>query len=266
MSARKSIFVTGAGSGIGRATAQFFAAKGWFAGLYDINASGLDETAKDLPLGQFCKGVFDVRDRAGWAQAMNAFAEQSGNRLDVLFNNAGIGKYGWFEDITPEDSDAVIDINLKGVVNGVYAGLPLLRKTPNARIINTASAAGVFGSPQLAVYSATKFAVRGLTEALDVEFSRYGVRVVSLMPWFLETAILDMGGSAGANRNLRDQIHDTHAEVYPVSLAAQRAWDAAHGEDVHYMVGKEAERARFAARFFPNGLRNRMKKQIGAAQ
>jgi NAD(P)-dependent dehydrogenase (short-subunit alcohol dehydrogenase family) len=259
-SPRKTIFVTGAGSGIGRATAQLFAEKGWFVGLYDVNPAGLAETAAALPQGQFTVGVFDVRDRDGWAKAMELFAAYSGDRLDVLFNNAGIGKYGWFEEIPPEDADAVIDVNLKGVVNGVYAALPLLKRTPGARIINTASTAGVFGAPQLAVYSATKFAVRGLTEALDVEFSRYGVRVVSLMPWFVETAILDMGG--GSNRNLRDQIKETDAVVYPVSMAAERAWDAAHGEDVHYMVGKLAERTRFAARFFPNGLRNRMKKQV----
>jgi NAD(P)-dependent dehydrogenase (short-subunit alcohol dehydrogenase family) len=156
-------------------------------------------------------------------------------------------------------------VNLKGVINGVTAALPLLRETPGARIVNTASVAGVFGAPKLAVYCATKFGVRGLTEALDVEFSRYGVRVVSLMPWFIDTAILDgqTAGAAGSNRRIRDQLIENKTPIYPVRMAAERAWDAAHGNDIHYMVGKEAERARFFARFFPEAMRNQIKKTMG---
>jgi NAD(P)-dependent dehydrogenase (short-subunit alcohol dehydrogenase family) len=136
----------------------------------------------------------------------------------------------------------------------VNAALPLLRETPGARIVNTASVAGVFGAPNMAVYCATKFGVRGLTEALDIEFSKYGVRVVSLMPWFIDTAILDglpAGANDGSNRRIRDALTENKTAIYPVSMAAERAWDAAHGADIHYMVGKEAERARFFARFFP---------------
>ena len=90
--------------------------------------------------------------------------------MNVLFNNAGVGRHGWFEDVRPEDNDWIVDVNLKGVIHGVEAALPLLKATKGARIVNTASTAGIVGSPQLAVYSATKFAVRGLTEALDAEF------------------------------------------------------------------------------------------------
>jgi hypothetical protein len=91
------------------------------------------------------------------------------------------------------------------------------------------------------------------------------VRVVSLMPWFIDTAILDgnQAGPASSNRRIRDQLVETKTPIYPVRMAAERAWDAAHGNDIHYMVGKEAERARFFARFFPDVMRNQIKKTMG---
>ncbi|MGE0596698.1 MAG: SDR family oxidoreductase [Hyphomonadaceae bacterium] len=261
MAQQKSIFITGAGSGIGRATAQLFAERGWFVGLFDVDQQGLNETAAMLPEGQRLSMAFDVRDRTGWARAVEAFGQATGRRLNVLFNNAGIGRGGWLDEMSDDDIDAVIDINLKGVINGVKAALPLLRETPGARIVNVASVAGVFGAPRLAIYCATKFGVRGLTEALDVEFSRFGVRVVSLMPWFVDTAILE-NRAGESNRTLRDALTANKTPIYPVRMAAERAWDAAHGADIHYMVGKEAERARFAARFFPNAMRRQIQRQM----
>jgi NAD(P)-dependent dehydrogenase (short-subunit alcohol dehydrogenase family) len=260
---QKSIFITGAGSGIGRATAQLFAERGWFVGLFDINPQGLEETAASLPEGQRLSMTFDVRDRSGWARAVESFGQATGRRMHVLFNNAGIGKGGLIEEMTPEDIDLVLDVNLKGVINGAIAALPLLRETPGARIVNTASVAGIVGAPRLAVYVATKFGVRGLTESLDAEYSRFGIRVTSLMPWFVDTAILDNTGGQGSNRRLRDQLKDNKTTIYPVRMAAERAWDAAHGDQTHYRVGKEAERAWFASRFFPNMLRNQIRKSMG---
>ena len=164
--------------------------------------------------------------------------------------------------MTPDDSDLVVDVNIKGVLNGVYAALPLLRETPGARIVNTASVAGVYGTPRMAVYSATEHAVRGLTEALDLEFQRYGVRVADLMPWFIDTAMLQSNMNPDSNRRIKDSLVESKTPIYPVRMAAERAWDAAHGDELHYMVGKEAERARFAARFLPNMMRNRLKKSL----
>lgn len=250
---QKSIFVTGAGSGIGRATAQLFAQRGWFVGLADINREGLEETAATLPEGQRISLMLDVRERAEWARAMESFGQVTGRRLNVLFNNAGVGTGGLLEDMSDDDIDLVLDVNLKGVINGVRAALPLLRETAPARIVNTASVAALVGAPKVSVYTATKFAVRGLTESLDAEFARYGVRVTSLMPWFVDTAILDNTGSS--NRTLRDALKEKKTAVYPATLAAQRAWDAAHGADTHYTVGKEAARAQFMMRFFPNAIR-----------
>ncbi|MEM6412992.1 MAG: SDR family NAD(P)-dependent oxidoreductase, partial [Pseudomonadota bacterium] len=168
---RKSIFITGGASGIGAQTGRHFARKGWFVGLFDIDEAGLKQTANAIGEANCMTGILDVRHSDDWSVAIDAFGQATGGKMHVLFNNAGIGKHGWFEDVDDHDSDAMIDINVKGVVKGVYAALPLLKVTNGARIVNVASTAGFVGSPQLAVYSATKFAVRGLTEALDVEFA-----------------------------------------------------------------------------------------------
>ena len=96
-----------------------------------------------------------------------------------------------------------------------------------------------------------------------MEFSNIGIRVTSLMPWFIDTPILDMAAREGANVKMSDQIREQGQDVYPVELAAERAWDAAHGKEVHYMAGKMAERTRFAARFMPNRLKKAMIKGLG---
>ena len=259
---RKSIFITGAASGIGAETARLFQKRGWFCGLYDIDEAGLARLQDELGDAHCLTGRLDVTKRADWAAQIEAFGEATEGRMNVLFNNAGIGRHGWFEDIPEAESDLVIDVNLKGVVNGVYGALPLLKQTPDSRIVNTASVAGVAAAPRLAVYSATKFAVRGLTEALDVELSSLGIRCTSLMPWFIDTPILNMGVTEGANVKMSDELKEAGHDVYPVTLAAETAWEAAHGDDVHYMAGKRAKQTRFAARFLPGRLRKQIKQGL----
>ena len=259
---RKSIFVTGAASGIGAETARHFADKGWFVGLFDIDEAGLTERAGEIGEANCISGLLDVRDRGAWDKAVQLFADATDGQMTTLFNNAGIGRHGWFEDIAPDDADAIIDINVKGVINGVYAALPLLKATKDARIVNVASTAGFVGSPQLAVYSASKFAVRGFTEAMDVELSPLGIKVTSLAPWFVQTPILEMGQSHDANHKMSDSLKETDAVIYPASLAAQGAWEAAHGKKQHYGVGALSNRTRFIARYLPGFLRRQLDKSL----
>jgi len=128
--------------------------------------------------------------------------------------------------------------------------------------VNTASVAGLVGAPQLAVYSATKWAVRGLTEALHIELKPMDVTVTTLMPWFIDTPILNIGASEGANTNMKQELTEGGAEVYPVSLAAERAWEAAHGDEVYYKVGKAADRTHRAVRWIPKAVRKRLIKEL----
>lgn len=258
----KAIFITGGGSGIGRAVARHFAGKGWFVGLADVNKQGLDESAALLPAGQSSTHVMDVRDRDQWKGALDAFAEKSGGRLDVLFNNAGIGTGGQFSDMDPVEADRLIAINFGGVVNGIYAALPMLRATPGSTILNTGSASGFYGVAGLAIYSATKFAVRGLTEGLEIEFAKCGIKVRSLMPGFIDTPLLDQV-SANSNEPARDRLSASGFEIVPVERVAEAAWEAVHGDKVHVTVGKMAKRLARMARWFPGLIARQSKKMDG---
>lgn len=262
-SGRRAIFITGGGSGIGRATAKLFAAKGWLVGLADVNEAGMIETAAMLPTGLSSIHRLDVRERDQWGIALADFAKVSGGGLDALFNNAGIGSGGKWDTLEPEEADRVIDINFRGVVNGIYAALPYLRATPGSAIINTGSASGFYGSAGLAVYSATKFAVRALTEALDIELAIDGIIVRSIMPGFIDTPLLNRA-VPGSNETSRDRVVAAGLEFTPVEQVAQAVWDAIHGDKVHIPIGKTAKQLAFAMRWMPGRLRKRMKRSTGS--
>ncbi len=251
---RKAIFITGGGSGIGRATAQFFAAKGWFVGLADVNAGGLAATAALLPEGGSSQHVMDVRDRNQWETALADFAVVSGGRLDVLFNNAGIAVGGPLTDTPPGEIERVLDINLKGVFWGAQTGFALLKATPGSCLVNTSSAAGLYAGPGMAGYAATKFGVRALTESLDQEWAAHGIAVRSIMPSFIDTPLLDAPAS-GSNRATRDVVRDAGLEFTPVEQVAQAVWDAVRGQRVNTVVGKTARRIKFLSRWAPSVLR-----------
>jgi NAD(P)-dependent dehydrogenase (short-subunit alcohol dehydrogenase family) len=246
----KAIFITGGGSGIGQATAVFFASKGWFVGLADVNAAGLAETAALLPADQSSQHIMDVRDRAAWESALADFAVKSGGRLDVLFNNAGIGSGGPLAIMTESEIERVLDINMKGVFWGAQLGFPYLRKTPGSALVSTSSAAGLYAGPGMSVYSATKFGVRAMTESLDREWAADGVKARTIMPSFIDTPLLD-AVSAGSNEAIRETVRNAGLEFTPVEKVAQAVWDAAHGERVHTVVGKTARRLKWATTWAP---------------
>ena len=246
----KAIFITGGGSGIGQATAVFFANKGWFVGLADVNAGGLAETAALLPDGASSQHIMDVRDRAAWESALADFAAKTDGRLDVLFNNAGIGSGGPLAIMTESEIERVLDINLKGVFWGAQVGFLYLRKTPGSALVSTSSAAGLYAGPGMSVYSATKFGVRAMTESLDREWAADGVKARTIMPSFIDTPLLD-GVSAGSNEAIRETVRNAGLEFTPVEKVAQAVWDAAHGERVHTVVGKTARRLKWATTWAP---------------
>ena len=247
---KRAIFITGGGSGIGRATAQFFAAKGWFVGLADVNAAGLAETAALLPRDMSTQHVMDVRDLSAWQAALAEFTAHTGGRLDVLFNNAGIGTGGALADMDARDIERVLDINLKGVFWGAQAGFEYLKRTPGSALVSTSSAAGIYASPGMSAYSATKFGVRAMTESLDREWKEAGVKARTIMPSFIDTPLLDATAS-GSNQQIRDVVRAAGLEFTPVEEAAQAVWDAAHGTKVHTLVGKTARRLKFATTWAP---------------
>jgi NAD(P)-dependent dehydrogenase (short-subunit alcohol dehydrogenase family) len=254
---KKSIFITGGASGLGREVARFFADKGWFIGIADIDDTGMAATAALLPAGQSSIHRLDVADRTNWKSAVADFAMHTGGQMTVLFNNAGIGSGGNIEEMTDADIDKMIAINLTGVISGTRACFDLLKSTPESCVLYTSSAAGIYGSAGLSVYSATKFAVRGLAEAHDIEWREIGIKSRSLMPGFIDTNIIS-AISDGSNMTGKERLQAAGLEVSPVAIIGPAAWAAVHGNKVHTTVNKTAKDLAFAARWFPGRLRKQM--------
>jgi NAD(P)-dependent dehydrogenase (short-subunit alcohol dehydrogenase family) len=190
-SGRKSIFITGAASGIGRETALLFAERGWFVGAFDVDSAGLNALAVEVGDDKGLFEVLDVTDQVGFARTMTRFAEATGGTLDLLFNNAGIGPAGLLDEQPWEEIARVVEVNFMGVMIGVRAGIPLLKATQGSLCLTTSSSSAIFGTAGISVYSATKHAVRGLTEALSIELKRFGIRVADLLPGLIDTPLLN---------------------------------------------------------------------------
>jgi len=252
----QTIFITGGGSGIGRAAAVLFAQHGWRVGLADVDQAGLAATLALLPAGMAETYVMDVRDRDAWVASLDAFT--GGGGLDVLFNNAGIGSGGPLALTDFAEIDRVVAINLIGAINGAKIGYAYLKRTPGSCLLNTASASAIYGSSGLAPYSATKFGVRALTEALDGEWAAERIRVRSIIPSFIDTPLLNTT-TAATNRSIRETVTAAGMELTGVEAVAQAAWDAVHGDRLHTYVGKTAHRMAFAARWMPGKLRKMMR-------
>lgn len=186
---RPSIFISGAAAGIGRATAKYFAARGWFVGIYDLNLQAAEDLQRSIGANAVA-GRLDVTSADSWSIALAQFWSAAGERLDVVVNNAGILVSGNFESIPIARHQAIADVNFKGVLNGSHAAFPYLRRTPGSCLINMGSASSIYGQPDIASYSATKFAVRGLTEALDLEWRKQGIRVRDIWPLYVRTDML----------------------------------------------------------------------------
>lgn len=261
MAGEQAIFISGGASGIGLAVAGYFAGRGWRVGLADIDAERLAAAKAGLPAGMASSHVMDVRDYDAWEKALAEFARTSGGRVDVLFNNAGVAVGGEFAATPLSELQRCVDINLMGVVNGAHAGYPYLARTPGSVMLITSSAAGIYGASGVAIYSATKFAVRGLAEALDGEWRPADIKVRTLMPSFIETPLLDQP-VLGTNRNVRESVVASGLEITPVSEVAEAAWAAVHGDRVHTQVGKTAKKLWFAARWMPGQIRKITGKRL----
>ncbi|SMQ61821.1 NADP-dependent 3-hydroxy acid dehydrogenase YdfG [Altererythrobacter xiamenensis] len=263
MAERRSIFITGGASGIGQAIALYFAERGWFVGIADVNEKGMEETLGQIAGGFKYAHRLDVRDRAQWDEALAAFETAAGGRIDVVVNNAGIGAGGDIATMPVDEIDRCLDINLRGVLYGAQAAYPYLKKTaPGSALINTASAAGILGSSGMSVYCATKFGVRGIAESLDAEWADDGIKVASICPSFIDTPLLDGTGSRNSNELIRDRVTDAGLEITPVVEVAEAAWKAVHGDDLHYLVGKTAKKMNFAKRWMPGRLRQQARTNL----
>ena len=262
---RRHIFITGGASGIGRAVARYFGERNWFVSIADVNEAGMQDTLGLIPGGFKYSHKLDVRDRAAWDVALESASTAAGGRIDVVFNNAGIGTGGPIAELDVEEIDRCLDINLRGVLYGAQAAYPYLKKAaPGSALVNTASAAGITGGSGMSVYSATKFAVRGIAESLDAEWAPDGIKVSSICPSFIETPLLDGTGNRNNNEDIRSRVKAAGLEITPVEEVAEVVWEAVHSDkQVHFLVGKTARRLNFAKRWMPGKVRKQQRQAAG---
>jgi len=267
---RKSIFITGGASGMGRETAKLFHEKGWFIGAYDVNEAGLGTLAQEIGSDNCITAKLDVTNKAEFDAAIAGFGEETGGSMDLLFANAGIGESGWFEDVPYDAAMRVVQVNFIGVLNSVYAALPLLKTAANSLVFITSSSSATYGMPRIAVYSATKHAVKGLTEALSIEFRRHGIRVADVLPGLIDTNIL----RATPNRS-GDAPKPTEEEflanapksgmfrLTPPRAVAECVFEAYGSDRLHWYVPKEIGRIDMMKALAPRLTRNMIGRSIG---
>ncbi len=244
---KKYVFITGASGGIGSASARLFVKKGCFVGLTDIDEKGLERLCAELGHENVFWQPADVSSGEQLAAAINAFAGHTGGRLDVLLNNAGILRAGNFENHRPEEYRQLIEVNLLGIINAIYPAIPFMERSDNPRIINLSSASALYGIPGLAVYSATKFAIRGLTEALNIELERRGIMVCDIMPGYVKTKMVE---------DASDELHleDGESLLRPEEVAVT-VWKATQRKRLHWPVGRKIRLLSALIAFLPASLR-----------
>jgi NAD(P)-dependent dehydrogenase (short-subunit alcohol dehydrogenase family) len=268
----KSVFITGAGSGMGREGAKLFHAKGWRVGAVDRNEDGLTTLKQELGDDRLWTRAVDVTDKAALDGALADFcADNAGGGLYMMWNNAGIGESGWFEDVPYEAAMRVVEVNYKAVLTGAYAALPYLKKTPGSLMFSTSSSAGTYGMPRIAVYSSTKHAVKGLTEALSVEWQRHGVRVADVLPGLIDTAILttttnhsnDTGPTMSAEEIRAGAAKKGMLRLMPATSVAEAAWQAYHNpKRLHWYVPKSIRLIDLLKGISPEFVRGRIVKSL----
>ena len=232
MTQPKSIFITGGASGMGRETALLFAKYGWFVGAYDVNRAALDTLAAEIGAEKGVFATLDVTDPAAFEAAFATFGEATGGKLDLMFNNAGIGAGGLLDEQPWDEIKRIIDVNLYGVIVGARLAVPLLRATPGSLLLNMSSSSAIFGTAGISIYSATKHAVRGLTEALSIELKRFGVRAADLLPGLIDTPLLSdqVRGMAPPEGMWR---------LIPPADVAETVWQAYHSDKLHWYIPEE---------------------------
>ncbi|WP_107771124.1 SDR family NAD(P)-dependent oxidoreductase [Nocardioides sediminis] len=238
------VVITGAGGGMGREMALLAARQGALLALSDWDADALAGTVEQaVALGAEVRSdVLDVSDRAAVAQWATDVVGHFG-RVEVLVNNAGVSMSGDFEDMSYEDFDWIVGINLNGVVNGTKEFLPHLVASGDGVLVNISSLFGLVSMPGQSAYNATKYAVRGFTEALREEMLVNGhpVTVTCVHPGGIRTGIVRRGRTtAGQDHARLAELFDTKLARMPADKAARIILEGALAGRARVLVGADA--------------------------
>lgn len=250
----KTAVITGAGSGLGRALALGLNRFGAHVALCDLNTEGLEETRSLLvnPSLKTSLHHVDVSSR----ESMRAFAEEAlaaHGQVDILINNAGISLMPkFFDEVTEEQFEKVININMWGVYHGVRAFLPSLRARPEAAIVNMCSLAGLVGLPTYIPYVMSKFAVRGLSESLQSELSKTNISVLAVFPGGVKTNIIKNAPDLQPEKKEAAHNNFTKTATLTADDAAHRILQAVQRRKKRLILGADAKFVLAICRLFPN--------------
>lgn len=250
--------ISGAGSGIGRALAAALADRGARLALSDVDAEAVEATAVlcEARGAQVLTERVDVTEREAVATHAAAVRDHFG-RVDQVYNNAGVAHFGHVLHESFKDVERVLDVNFWGVVNGTSAFLPHLVESGNGHVVNVSSLFGVVTFPGQSAYNASKFAVRGYTEALrqEMALSRLPVRVTCVLPGGIRTSVARSATAAeGVDRQVTADRFDRLLALHSPEKAARTILAGVRRGRARVLIGAEARALDALARIAPSGV------------
>jgi short-subunit dehydrogenase len=244
--------ITGAASGIGRALAVYLAQSGCHLALVDVQEERLNELATQLrtPQRHISVHIIDVGNHDQMRSLPDVVLDQHGH-IDILFNNAGVSLAGRFEDYSITDLEWIINTNLWGTIYGCRYFLPVLRRQDAGYIVNIASDFALIGLPAKSAYCTTKFAIRGLSEALRAELHGSGISVSCVYPGAVDTALIR--SSRGLDIHKRDlEVEFVAQRGIPLDHVARRIINGVKHKQARILIGRDTYLIDIMSRLAPN--------------
>lgn len=253
----KSIFISGGATGIGKETARRMLSRGWTVGCYDIVPVEWGPEAAHLP-GTLVTGHLDVRNWSDWEAALSDFTSHTGGTLDAFFNNAGVIIDGPLAEQDPDRIQWLVDINAVGATYGAKACHPYLKRTKDSVMVSMCSASAISGQPDVSTYSASKFYVKGLTEALALEWAKDRIRVHDLMPLWAKSKISEVNAKSINTLGVKlvpDDIAEVAEKVFTTTNPIMR-------RRMHFSVSRPDRILKIGSDFAPDMLRHYVSKVL----
>lgn len=260
----KRAFITGAASGLGKAFATELAGDGWTIGMSDNNAIELQKAVTEMiALGaNALMYQLDVSDKDQYKKVAEQFLQDVGG-IDLLFNNAGVGDGGAFEEYSLENYEWMVSINQMGVVYGCYYFIPAMKKQQSGHILNTASAAAIGCAPTMGAYNMTKAAVVAISETLYSELMDDNIHVSCIQPTYFKTNISKSARGGSTIQKITQSFIDRSG--LEAEEVAQEILARAGKKELYIILPKSAHKMWLYKRFAPTKFRKVVKEQFMGA-